>query len=40
MDATLMGFYNVPWETEKEKLHGRPRSFPLSDCLDIVFAPQ
>jgi hypothetical protein len=37
MDATLMGVYNVLWETEKEKAHGRPRSFPPFDCSEIVF---
>jgi hypothetical protein len=39
MDATMMGVYNVLWETKKEKLHGRPRSFPPSDCPDIL-SPQ
>jgi muconolactone delta-isomerase len=40
MDATLMGVYNVLWETEKGKLHGRPGSFPPFDYLDIIFSPQ
>jgi hypothetical protein len=40
MDATLMGVYNMLWETKKGKMHGRPRSFPPSDCPDIIFSPQ
>jgi hypothetical protein len=40
MDATLMGVYIMLWEIEKEKLHGRPRSFSPFDCPDIVVSPQ
>jgi muconolactone delta-isomerase len=40
MDAKLMGVYNVLWETEKEKSHGRPRSFSPFDYPDIAISPQ
>jgi hypothetical protein len=40
MDATLMGVYNVLLETEKEKLHGRLRSFPPSNGPDIFIPPR
>jgi hypothetical protein len=40
MDATLMGIYNVLLETEKEKLHGRLRSFPPSNGPDIFVPPR
>jgi hypothetical protein len=40
MEATLRAAYNGLWEDKKEKLHQSLRSFPPSDCLDIVFSLQ
>jgi hypothetical protein len=39
MDAALMGVYNVLLETEKEKLHGRSKSFPPSNSPDVLISP-
>jgi hypothetical protein len=38
-DTTLMGDYNVLQETEKEKFHGRLRSFPAINGPDIFVPP-
>jgi hypothetical protein len=40
MDSTLMGVYNVLWETEKEKLQGRLKCFPPSNCPNIFVLPR
>jgi hypothetical protein len=40
MDATLKRVYNKLWETEKEKLHRRLRSFPPANYPDILLSPR